>query len=93
MGASFQYIMELLDGGDATPYRLDPAGESSLRLAKQMRIDLMKRVKSPSTPSLEAMADEHFRLPADMPLPYWDSSGTHRPWNGTSLPGSTKASA
>ena len=80
MGAAFQYIMELL-GADKDPFprRLDPAGESSLRLAKKMRLDVVKGILSPPLSELEQMADEHFAVPSS-PVPYWVSSEAHRPW-------------
>ena len=52
MGAAFQYVMELLAGVPATALRLDPSGESSLGLAKRMRIAVMTRVTSPTIAEL-----------------------------------------
>ena len=80
MGRSFQYVMQLLGRDeDALPRRLDPAGESSLRLAKRMRIKVVKGITSPPIHELMAQAAEHFHLP-DTPMPYWEHSKAQRPW-------------
>ncbi len=80
MGRSFQYVMQLLRReDDIVPRRLDPAGESSLRLAKRMRLEVVKGLISPPLHELVSKADEHFRLP-DVSVPYWDVSKAHRPW-------------
>ena len=80
MGRAFQYVMQLLGtDDDHAARRLDPAGETSLRLAKRMRIDVVKGLVSPPIHELVSMADEHFRLP-EVPVPYWELSEAHRPW-------------
>ena len=80
MGRSFQYVMQLLGRDeDASARRLDPAGESSLRLAKRMRIQVVKGITSPPIHELMAQAAEHFHLP-DTPMPYWEHSKAQRPW-------------
>ncbi len=82
MGLAFQYIMEVLvTGNGGAAHKLDPAGESSLRLAKRMRIDVLKSLVSPPIERLVTMADEHFGLPGS-DLPYWESSAAQRPWRG-----------
>lgn len=82
MGSAFQYVMELLSGdADPAPRRLDPAGEASLRLAKKMRLKVVKSLVSPPIEELVLMADEEFTLP-DAPVPYWNVSDAHRPWAG-----------
>jgi hypothetical protein len=79
MAASFDLIMEMLAGMDGRARRLDPSGESSLKLAKRMRIDVM-RSRMPADPDrLAVVADEHFALP-DYQLAFWDASEAHRPW-------------
>ena len=84
MGSAFQYIMELLDSAqDPAARKLDPAGESSLRLAKRMRLDVVKGLVSPPIAELELMADEHFRVP-DTPVPFWKTSQAQRPWRNSS---------
>ncbi len=84
MGAAFQYVMELLGvERDPAPRRLDPAGESSLRLAKKMRLDVVKGIRSPPVTELEQMAEEHFAVPS-VPVPYWTSSDANRPWKSNS---------
>lgn len=79
MGLSFQFIMESLTGKASGAARLDPSGESSLHLAKKMRIDVM-RSRLPANPDkLSTLADEHFGLP-DYDLPYWRVSASQKPW-------------
>ena len=92
MGSAFQYIMELLGTEeDPAPRRLDPSGESSLRLAKRMRLDVVKRMVSPPVTELTQMADEHFAVP-DTPVPYWRSSEAHWPWKGNGTGNRKKSS-
>jgi hypothetical protein len=85
MGVAFQYIMEILvSGNGAAAQKLDPSGEASLRLAKRMRLDVLKSLVSPPVQELETMADEHFGLP-ESALPYWESSTAQRPWRGRQI--------
>ena len=79
MAVSFQLIMELLSGDGAAARRLDPAGESSLHLAKKMRIDVLRAKIAPDPQSLIREADDHFALPAQA-LPFWETSEAQRPW-------------
>lgn len=79
MALAFQLIMELLSGDGAAARRLDPSGESSLNLAKRMRIDVLRARIAPDAQSLIRVADDHFALPTQ-PLPFWDTSGAQRPW-------------
>jgi hypothetical protein len=82
MGLAFQYIMEVLvTGNSGAAQKLDPAGEASLRLAKRMRIDVLKSLVSPPIEKLVTLADDHFGLPESQ-LPYWESSAAQRPWRG-----------
>lgn len=80
MATSFQYVMELLSEDRPTTLALDPAGESSLQLAKRMRINVLKRMTSPPVEELTAMADEHFTLPVGERKEYWLASGAQNPW-------------
>ncbi len=80
MSMSFQYVMELLSGATPTALKLDPSGESSLHLAKRMRIDVMKRVTSPPIAELTSMAEEHFTLPTGGRKEYWLASAAQNPW-------------
>ncbi len=84
MALSFQLIMELLNGEEERVRKLDPSGESSLHLAKRMRLDVMKS-RLPARPeSLIEIADEHFELPS-YDLGFWEQSEAHKPWaNGSS---------
>ncbi len=79
MGVAFQLVMEMLRGGNGQARRLDPSGESSLRLAKRMRLDVMKTRISADRERLAALADEHFGLP-EYELPFWETSDAQRPW-------------
>jgi hypothetical protein len=81
MGVAFQLVMEVLSGGNAAARRLDPSGDSSLRLAKRMRIEVLRARIAPDVPSLTRVADEHFRLPG-YALPFWETSSAQRPWRG-----------
>lgn len=79
MAAAFQLIMEMLSDDDGAARKLDPSGESSLGLAKHLRIDVMREGVPGNGDALAALADEHFGLP-DYRLDYWESSGAQRPW-------------
>jgi Zinc dependent phospholipase C len=85
MGASFQFVMELLSEDDPAALKLDPSGEASLHLAKRMRIGIMKRMTSPQLDELTTMADEHFSLPVERRLGYWNNSTAQRPWTQPSV--------
>ncbi len=78
LAVSFDLIMDLLaERGRAR--RLDPAGEGSLRLAKRMRLDALRRRIPPQITRLAKLADEHFALPL-YPLKFWEASEAHLPW-------------
>ncbi len=79
MAVSFEFIMEVLAGPGERPRKLDPAGESSLQLAKRMRIDVMSNRLPGDHPTLSRFANEHFGLPT-YGVPVWESSNTVRPW-------------
>lgn len=81
MAAAFQLVMEVLGPSDPLARRLDPSGESSLRLAKRMRIDVLRARLAADPVSLTRVADEHFGLP-EHPLSYWETSTAQRPWRG-----------
>lgn len=78
LAVSFDLIMDLLAAGGKAR-RLDPAGESSLRLAKRMRRDALRRKIPPQIGRLAKLADEHFALPL-YPLRFWEASQAHLPW-------------
>jgi hypothetical protein len=79
MAVAFELVMEVLGEQAGLARRLDPSGESSLRLAKRMRIDVLRARLAPDAASLSHVADEHFGLP-DYPLPHWHTSPAQRPW-------------
>jgi len=81
MGRAFQYIMEMLsESRETSTKKLDPSGESSLRLAKRMRLDVVKKITSPSIEELVALADDHFVMPEES-LEYWKTSPLKKPWH------------
>lgn len=82
MGAAFQLIMENLASDGAQARRLDPSGESSLALAKRIRMRVMKNQIPSGIEHLTDIALENFELP-DYPLSFWHASDSHRPWFGT----------
>ncbi len=87
MGAAFQLVMELLSNGDGgTARRLDPSGESSLGLAKRMRLDVMRNRISGAYDALRDLADQHFGLPG-WNLGFWETSASHRPWRSAPVGG------
>lgn len=79
MAISFQLIMEVLAGMPSMAKRLDPSGESSLQLAKRMRVDVMRNRLPGDHPALSRFANEHFGLP-QYDLPFWEGSQSVRPW-------------
>jgi hypothetical protein len=85
MAVAFEFVMEVLtDGTGGRARRLDPAGEASLRLAKRMRLDIMRRRLPRDSWRLSRLADQRFGLPT-YPLPFWDRSGAQRPWRARGL--------
>jgi hypothetical protein len=80
MRVAFQLVMELLAGGPVVQARrLDPAGEASLRMAKQVRLDVMRN-RLPRDPwRLNQLAEQRFGLPA-YALPFWEQSVSAHPW-------------
>ncbi len=79
MAITFQLIMEVLAGQESMAKRLDPSGESSLQLAKRMRVDVMRNRLPGDHPTLSRFANEHFGLP-QYDLSFWDGSKSVRPW-------------
>jgi len=80
MAVSFQFVMETLAGPTSYARKLDPSGESSLHLAKRMRIDVMSNRIPGDHPSLSRFANEHFGLPV-FELAFWKRANTSRPWS------------
>jgi hypothetical protein len=72
MAVSYQLVMDLLAAETAArARRLDPAGEASLRLARRMRIDVMRNRIPRDHWRLARLADERFALPS-YELPFWE---------------------
>jgi len=80
MRVAFQLVMELLAGGTMPQARrLDPAGEASLRMAKQVRLDVLRN-RLPRDPwRLNRLAEDRFGLPG-YALPFWEQSASAHPW-------------
>lgn len=81
MAVSFDLMMEMLAGLDHRVKRLDPSGESSLKLAKQMRLEVLRNRMPGDRRRLTRLADRHFALPPYQ-LDFWRASEAHRPWRG-----------
>lgn len=82
MGMSFDLIMEMLSRLDGEPHsaqRLDPSGHFSLKLAKAIRLDVLKGKIPADIRHLSELAEENFGLP-ESPADYWENSQSHRPW-------------
>ena len=87
MAAAFQLVMEVLaSDGAAQARRLDPSGETSLGLAKRMRLDVMRNRIPNDRGVLTELAEENFGLPA-YDLPFWDASHSQPPWRPASSNG------
>jgi hypothetical protein len=80
MRVAFQLVMEMLAGGTMPQARrLDPAGEASLRMAKQVRLDVLRH-RLPRDPwRLSRLAEDRFGLPG-YALPFWEQSASAHPW-------------
>ncbi len=87
MSMAFQLVMETLAGTPrSVAQQLDPAGESSLHLAKRMRIDVLRN-RIPGDPdALQERAAEHFGVPA-YELSFWETSEAQRPWRSAATNG------
>jgi hypothetical protein len=71
MALAYQFVMEVLSDQDSMAKKLDPSGESSLHLAKKIRLDAMRNRIPNDRSTLRAMADESFGLP-DWDVPFWE---------------------
>jgi len=73
MAAAFQLVMEVLSEHDGIAKKLDPSGESSMHLAKQNRLDVMRNRILGDQATLRALAQESFGLP-NWDVPFWEIS-------------------
>jgi hypothetical protein len=87
MAVAFELIMDMLSGGNGRAHKLDPSGETSLHLAKRMRLDVVRSRISGDRNTLRSLADEHFGLP-DYSLKFWETSDAQRPWKHKETTGS-----
>ena len=79
MAAAFQLVMEVLSDNDGIAKKLDPSGESSLHLAKKIRLDVMRNRILGDRATLYALAQDSFGLPS-WHLPFWEISEAKNPW-------------
>jgi len=80
MRVAFQLVMEVLAGTPVMQARkLDPAGETSLRMAKRIRLDVMRNRLPKDSWRLSRLAEQRFGLPG-YPLPFWEQSASAHPW-------------
>jgi hypothetical protein len=80
MSVAFQGVMDqLVQGAGGQARRLDPSGEASLRMAKRMRLEVMRNLLPGDPYRLAQFADEHFGLPR-WSLEFWEHSPSQRPW-------------
>ena len=79
MAVAFQLVMEVLSESDGFAKKLDPSGESSLHLAKQNRLDVMRNRVLSDQAALQALALESFGLP-QWGVPFWEISEASNPW-------------
>jgi hypothetical protein len=88
MRVAFQLVMEILAAEPAArAHRLDPAGAASLSLAKRVRLDVLRNRLPRDSWRLAMLAEQRFGLPG-YALPYWEQSGSERPWGrGNGRPG------
>jgi len=73
MALAYQLVMEVLSEHDSKAKKLDPSGESSLHLAKRIRIDVMRNRIQGDRSDLNALAEESFGLPG-WDVPFWELS-------------------
>jgi Zinc dependent phospholipase C len=85
MGTCFHFIMENLSRSEGGARKLDPSGDSSLALAKKIRMAVLKNNMRSDLDYLTEVAAENFSLP-ERELEYWKDSGSHRPWSSTPVP-------
>jgi hypothetical protein len=80
MRVAFQLVMEVLAREPAAQaLKLDPAGTASLGLAKRVRLDVLRNRLPRDSWRLTKLAERRFGLPP-YALPYWEGSGSERPW-------------
>ena len=77
---SYQLVMEVLGEDQGLAKKLDPSGDASLRLAKRMRLDVMRNRLPRERGRLSTVAGKHFGLP-DYQLGLWEDSVHSTPWD------------
>jgi zinc dependent phospholipase C len=79
LGLSFDYMVQLLAGLGVTAYQLDPSGERPLKMAKELRRQVLRDAGRRNSAKLRSEAQDHFGLPAE-PLAHWPRAGEKLPW-------------
>ena len=79
LGLSFDFMMDLLGGSDSAALRLDPSGERPLKIAKQLRRQVLREAGRRNVGLLRDAAHEHFGLP-EIPLAHWERMPQKLPW-------------
>ena len=72
-------LMEVLADVDSMAKRRDPSGESSMHLAKRLRLDVIRNRIPGDYDALVKLAEESFGLPA-WKLSFWEKAKVSRPW-------------
>lgn len=80
IAVSYQFVMEALGNCESPASKLDPSGDASLRLAKRMRLDVMRNRLPRERGRLSKVAGKHFGLP-DYHLGMWEDSVHATPWD------------
>ena len=79
LGLSFDYMIELLGGSNASAHQLDPSGERPLKVAKALRRRVLRSAGRRNLMRLREEAQEHFGLP-ERPLAFWTRVAERLPW-------------
>ncbi|MEE8572078.1 MAG: zinc dependent phospholipase C family protein [Gemmatimonadota bacterium] len=80
IAVSYQLVMEVLGEYHGLAKKLDPSGDASLRLAKRMRLDVMRNRLPRERGRLSKVAGKHFGLP-NHDLGLWEDSVHSTPWD------------
>lgn len=79
LAAAYQLVMEVLSESDSMAKKLDPSGESSMHLAKRLRLDVVRNRIPDDHEALVELAEESFGLP-NWNLSYWETATVPQPW-------------
>jgi hypothetical protein len=79
LGQAFDFMVELLAGGNSPALHLDPSGERPLKAAKALRRQVLRDGRRSAAARLRQAAQEQFGLP-DRPLHHWTARARPLPW-------------